>query len=127
MISPRPSPGRRALLGATGSIGPQVWDLVERNPDRFRLHVLIAGSDAAALQAVARRHPEAHALLAHPADARGGEAARAIDDAPPDPPGGLAIVAPPRSAAPAPPPAPPHPRKDIALATQEDPVMGGGP
>src|SRR5256885_1684584 len=82
MRSPRPSPRRLALLGATGSIGRQVCDLVERHPDRFTLHALIAGSDAAALQEVARRHPEAHALLAHPADARGGEAARAIADAP---------------------------------------------
>src|SRR5256885_5739635 len=106
MRSPRPSPRRLALLGATGSIGRQVCDLVERHPDRFTLHALIAGSDAAALQAVARRHPEAHALLAHPADARGGEAARALADARPDPPGDLLIVAPPRSAAPAPPPAP---------------------
>src|SRR2546423_7178604 len=126
MISPRPSPGRRALLGATGSIGPQVWDLVERNPDRFRLHVLIAGSDAAALQAVARRHPEAHALLAHPADARGGEAGRAVDDARPDPPGDPVIVAPPRRASPGPPPAPPPPGQGIPPATQRDPPNARG-
>src|SRR5207302_5610593 len=62
MRSPRPSPRRLALLGATGSIGRQVCDLVERHPDRFALHALIAGSDAAALHALARRHPEAHAL-----------------------------------------------------------------
>src|SRR2546422_9971158 len=108
MRSPRPSPRRLALLGATGSIGRQVCDLVERHPDRFTLHALIAGSDAAALQAVARRHPEAHALLAHPADARGGEAARAIDDAPPDPPGGPLVVPAAAPAPPGPPPAPPQ-------------------
>ena len=66
MRSPRPSPRRLALLGATGSIGRQVCDLVERHPDRFALHAVIAGTDAAALDAVARRHPEAHALLANP-------------------------------------------------------------
>src|SRR2546429_3582560 len=109
MRSPRPTPRRLALLGATGSIGRQVCDLVERHPDRFTLHALIAGSDAAALQAVARRHPEAHALLAHPADARGGGAARALDYAVPDPQGDLLIVAAPRRAAPRPTPAPPAP------------------
>jgi len=55
MRSPRPSPRRLALLGATGSIGRQVCDLVERHPDRFTLHALIAGSDGAALEAVALR------------------------------------------------------------------------
>ena len=64
MRSSRPSPRRLALLGATGSIGRQVCDLVERHPDRFTLHALVAGSDAAALEALARRHPEAHAFVA---------------------------------------------------------------
>src|SRR5438094_7914694 len=102
MRSPRPSPRRLALLGATGSIGRQVCDLVERHPDRFTLHALIAGSDGAALQAVARRHPEAHALLAHPADAHGVEAAHAIDDAVRDPEVDLVIIAAAGSAALAP-------------------------
>src|SRR5439155_19694792 len=93
MRSPRPSPRRLALLGATGSIGRQVCDLVERHPDRFTLHALIAGSDGAALQAVARRHPDPHTLLAHPADADRGDAARAIDDAVRDPEVDLGIVA----------------------------------
>jgi len=47
MRSSRPSPRRLALLGATGSIGRQVCDLVEQHPDRFALHALVAGSDAA--------------------------------------------------------------------------------
>src|SRR2546423_9669417 len=85
MRSPRPSPRRLALLGATGSIGRQVCDLVERHPDRFTLHALIAGSDPAALQAVARRHPEAHALPEHPAHARGRWAARPSSNALPLP------------------------------------------
>src|SRR2546429_6447434 len=126
MRSPRPSPRRLALLGATGSIGRQVCDLVERHPDRFTLHALIAGSDRAALQAVARRHPDAHTLLAHPADADGGDAARAIDDAVRDPEGDLVIVAAAGSTAPPPPPPPPQAGKEIALATQEGLRMAGG-
>src|SRR5438552_4071642 len=125
MGSPRPLPRRLALLGATGSIGRQVCDLVERHPDRFTLHALIAGSDGAALQAVARRHPEAHARLAHPADARGGEAARAIDDAVRDPEVDLVIVAAAGSAALAPTLAALEAGKDIALATKEVLVMAG--
>src|SRR5256885_8506574 len=115
MRSPRPSPRRLALLGATGSIGRQVCDLVERHPDRFTLHALIAGSDAAALQAVARRHPEAHALLAHPADARGGGAAGADADAVRDPRGHPGILRPAGRPSPAPPPAPPDAGKEIPL------------
>src|SRR5947209_6704306 len=125
MRSPRPSPRRLALLGATGSIGRQVCDLVERHPDRFALHAVIAGSDAAALQALTRRHPEAHALLAHPADGRGGDAARAIDDAVRDPEVDLVIVAAAGSAALAPTLAALEAGKDIALATKEVLVMAG--
>src|SRR5207302_5282857 len=125
MRSPRPSPRRLALLGATGSIGRQVCDLVERHPDRFALHALIAGSDAAALHALARRHPEAHALLAHPVDAHGGDAARAIDDAVRDPEVDLVIIAAAGSAALAPTLAALEAGKDIALATEQVPVMAG--
>src|ERR1700682_3319548 len=126
MTSPRPSPRRLALLGATGSIGRQVCDLVERHPDRFVLHALIAGSDAAALQAVARRHPDAHALLAKPAGADGTGAAQAIDEAVPDPEVDLVIVAAAGSAALAPTLAALEAGKDIALATKEVLVLAGG-
>src|SRR2546427_7818755 len=85
MRSPRPSPRRLALLGATGSIGRQVCDLVERHPERFALHAVIAGTDAAGLEAVAHRHPEAHALLANPGGTDASRAARAIDEAGRDP------------------------------------------
>src|SRR2546430_17659174 len=81
MRSPRPSPRRLALLGATGSIGRQVCDLVERHPERFALHAVIAGTDAAGLEAVAHRHPEAHALLANPRGTGARRAAPAIDEA----------------------------------------------
>jgi 1-deoxy-D-xylulose-5-phosphate reductoisomerase len=125
MRSSRPSPRRLALLGATGSIGRQVCDLVEQHADRFTLHALIAGSDAAALQAVARRHPEAHALLANPGGADPSRAARAIDEAVSDPEVDLVIVAAAGSAALAPTLAALEAGKDIALATKEVLVMAG--
>src|SRR5260370_32993921 len=125
MRSSRPSPRRLAPLRATGSIGRQVCDLVERHPDRFALHALIAGSDAAALQAVARRHPEAHALLANPAGADATQAAHAIDDAVRDPEVDLEIVAAAGSAALGPTLAALEAGKDIALATKEVLVMAG--
>src|ERR1700724_231306 len=125
MRSPRPSPRRLALLGATGSIGRQVCDLVERHPDRFALHALIAGSDAAALHTVARRHPEAHTLLANPAGADATQSARAIDEAVRDPEVDLVIVAAAGSAALAPTLAALEAGKDIALATKEVLVMAG--
>src|SRR5438128_9465484 len=93
MRSPRPSLRRLALLGATGSIGRQVCDLVEQHPERFALHAVIAGTDAAALEAVARRHPEAHALLANPAGSDAGRAARASEEAGCDPDVDMGVVA----------------------------------
>ena len=125
MRSSRPSPRRLALLGATGSIGRQVCDLVERHPDRFTLHALVAGSDAGALDAVARRHPEAHALLAHAAGADPVRAGRAIDEAVSDPEVDLVVVAAAGSAALAPTLAALDAGKDIALATKEVLVMAG--
>ncbi|HEX9094962.1 MAG TPA: 1-deoxy-D-xylulose-5-phosphate reductoisomerase [Candidatus Dormibacteraeota bacterium] len=125
MRSSRPTPRRLALLGATGSIGRQVCDLVERHPDRFTLHAVIAGSDAGALEAVARRHPEAHALLAHPAGADPVRAGRAIDEAVSDPEVDLVVVASAGSAALAPTLAALDAGKDIALATKEVLVMAG--
>src|SRR5437762_1767953 len=125
MRSPRPSPRRLALLGATGSIGRQVCDLVERHPDRFALHAVIAGTDAAALDAVARRHPEAHALLANPGGSDAGRAARAIAEAVSDPDVDLVVVAAAGAAALAPTLSALDAGKDIALATKEVLVMAG--
>ena len=55
------APARRriVLLGSTGSIGTQAIDLVERNPDRFEVVGLSAGSnlELVARQAVALRVP----------------------------------------------------------------------
>ncbi|TMC31289.1 MAG: 1-deoxy-D-xylulose-5-phosphate reductoisomerase [Chloroflexi bacterium] len=121
----RPSLRRLALLGATGSIGRQVCDLVERYPDRFALHALVAGSDAAALEVVAGRHPEAHALLANPAAGDPDDAARAIDNVMRDPEVDLVVIAAAGSAALAPTLAALEAGKDIALATKEVLVMAG--
>ena len=125
MRSPRPSFQRLALLGATGSIGRQVCDLVERHPDRFGLHAVIGGSDAAALEAVARRHPDAHALLANPSTGSADRARRAIDEVMRDPEVDLVVVAVAGSAALAPTLAALEAAKDIALATKEVLVMAG--
>src|SRR5207253_4392789 len=125
MRSPRPSPRRLALLGATGSIGRQVCDLVERHPDRFALHAVIAGTDAAALDAVARRHPEAHALLANPGGSDAGRAARAIAEAVSDPDVDLVVVAAAGAAALAPTLSALDAGQDIAPATQEVLAIAG--
>ena len=68
---PAPSPSRPRriiLLGSTGSIGTQAIDLVERNPDRFEVVGLSAGSnlDLLAEQAVALRVPVVAAASATP-------------------------------------------------------------
>ena len=39
------------ILGATGSVGSQALDLVERNPGRWRVEALTAGSDVVRLAA----------------------------------------------------------------------------
>lgn len=44
-----------SILGATGSIGTSTLDLVEREPDRFRVRALTANCDVAKLAAAARR------------------------------------------------------------------------
>jgi 1-deoxy-D-xylulose-5-phosphate reductoisomerase len=125
MRSPRPPRRRLALLGATGSIGRQVCDLVERHPEQFALHVMIAGTDGAGLAAISRRHPEAHALLAHPAGVDPLAAARAVEEAVRDPEVDLVVVAAAGSAALAPTLAALDCGKDIALATKEVMVMAG--
>ena len=44
-----------SILGATGSIGTSTLDLVEREPDRFRVRALTANCDVVKLAAAARR------------------------------------------------------------------------
>ena len=125
MRSHRPLFRRLALLGATGSVGRQVCDLVERHPERFALHAAVGGSDAAALDAVAGRHPGCHALLANPGDGNLERAARQIDEVVRDPEIDLVVVAVAGSAALAPTLAALEAGKDIALATKEVLVMAG--
>ena len=52
------------ILGATGSVGTSTLDLVERAPDRFRVHALTAHSDVAGLAAAAIRTRAAIAVVA---------------------------------------------------------------
>ncbi|MEO0980265.1 MAG: 1-deoxy-D-xylulose-5-phosphate reductoisomerase, partial [Pseudomonadota bacterium] len=42
-------PTRITVLGATGSIGQSLADLLERNPDRFDVVALVANRNADAL------------------------------------------------------------------------------
>ena len=66
-----PTPRRRVvLLGATGSIGRQACDVIARFPDRFELVGAVAGSDGAALAAVATRFGVTRTALVH-GDPRG--------------------------------------------------------
>ncbi|HYM50150.1 MAG TPA: 1-deoxy-D-xylulose-5-phosphate reductoisomerase [Candidatus Limnocylindrales bacterium] len=116
---------RLALLGATGSIGRQVCDLVDRHPDRFVLHALIAGHDETALRELARRHPQAHSLLAYPPAGSEVDAARAIAETVQDPEVDVVIVAAAGATALAPTLAALDAGKDVALATKEVLVMAG--
>ncbi|WP_375420685.1 1-deoxy-D-xylulose-5-phosphate reductoisomerase [uncultured Sphingomonas sp.] len=52
------------ILGATGSVGTSTLDLVERAPDRFRVHALTANNDVAGLAAAAIRTRAERAVVA---------------------------------------------------------------
>jgi len=61
--------GRRiVLLGATGSIGRQACDVIERYPDRFELVGAVAGRDVAALTSVVERFRVPRSAVVHPPD-----------------------------------------------------------
>jgi 1-deoxy-D-xylulose-5-phosphate reductoisomerase len=123
MTTASSSPKRLALLGATGSIGRQVCDLVERYPDRFCLRTVVAGHDAAGLETIARRHPAVRTLIAAGEDP--SAATRSIEEAMQDPDVDLVVVAVSGSAALGPTLAALDAGKDIALATKEVLVMAG--
>jgi 1-deoxy-D-xylulose-5-phosphate reductoisomerase len=53
-----------AVLGATGSIGTSALDVIARHPDRLRASALVAGSNAAALVELCRRHRPDDAAVA---------------------------------------------------------------
>lgn len=61
--TPTAAPAQRtvAILGSTGSIGTQAMDIVERNPDRFRVTALSAGGGQPRL--IARQAVQARAAL----------------------------------------------------------------
>jgi len=52
------------ILGATGSVGGSTLDLIERNPDRFRVEALTANCDVDRLAAAARRTQAKLAVVA---------------------------------------------------------------
>jgi 1-deoxy-D-xylulose-5-phosphate reductoisomerase len=51
------------ILGATGSVGGSTLDLVEREPERYRIEALTANSDVEGLAAIARRTRAAVAVI----------------------------------------------------------------
>ena len=58
---------RIAVLGATGSIGTQTLDVIEKNPGKFKACVLSANSDKEGLFRLARIHqPEICSLIKEP-------------------------------------------------------------
>ncbi|XYK81183.1 MAG: 1-deoxy-D-xylulose-5-phosphate reductoisomerase [Labrenzia sp.] len=59
---------RVTVLGATGSIGQSVADLIARNPDRFEVVALVANSSAAALAEMALRLKAKSAILSDPSN-----------------------------------------------------------
>jgi 1-deoxy-D-xylulose-5-phosphate reductoisomerase len=64
-------PKRVAVLGATGSIGRSALAVVRQHPDRFRLTVLTARRNVAALGALVAEHRPALAVVADPSAASG--------------------------------------------------------
>ncbi len=68
--SPDAAPPRTlALLGSTGSIGTQTLEVVGLFPERFHVHVLTAGTNAALLARQARAVEPAYAVIADVAKA----------------------------------------------------------
>ncbi|WP_420337773.1 1-deoxy-D-xylulose-5-phosphate reductoisomerase [Roseibium sp.] len=59
---------RVTVLGATGSIGQSVTDLIARNPDRFEVVALVANSSADALAEMALRLNAKSAVLCDPSN-----------------------------------------------------------
>jgi 1-deoxy-D-xylulose-5-phosphate reductoisomerase len=55
---------RVTVLGATGSVGASTLDLVGRDPDRFPVEALTAGSNVARLVELARQHRPRFAAIA---------------------------------------------------------------
>lgn len=75
------------VLGATGSIGTSVLDVVDRHPERFHVHTLTASRNVEAMAALCRHHRPEVAVMADP------QAARALSRALGDGPGAPAVLA----------------------------------
>jgi 1-deoxy-D-xylulose-5-phosphate reductoisomerase len=58
---------RITVLGATGSIGQSLADLIERNPDRYEVVALVSNRNAAALAQMAKTLKAGSAILAEEA------------------------------------------------------------
>jgi len=58
---------RVTILGATGSVGRSTLDLIERDPDGFKIVALTANSDVAGLAELARRVRPEQAVIGDPA------------------------------------------------------------
>jgi 1-deoxy-D-xylulose-5-phosphate reductoisomerase len=104
-----------AVLGATGSIGQQTLDVIDRNPDRFHLFGLTEGVRSA------NRTPE-YLVQGHAGDADFDARVEAMVT---DPRCDLVVVAIPSARALPPTLAALHAGKDVALATKEVLVMAG--
>ena len=100
-------------------------DLVSRYPEHFQLRTAVAGTDAAALETIARRHPGIRTLLAHPEGGDEAAAARLVEEAMQDADVDVVVVAAAGSAALGPTLAALDAGKDLALATKEVLVMAG--
>jgi 1-deoxy-D-xylulose-5-phosphate reductoisomerase len=61
-----PARRRVVLLGASGSIGRQALDVIERFPDRFELVGAVVGHDPQALRDIVGRHRLGHAAVVDP-------------------------------------------------------------
>ena len=62
-----PAPKRVSILGSTGSVGCNTVDLIEREPDAFKVEVLTAYSNVALLADQARRLESRLAVIGDPA------------------------------------------------------------
>jgi len=120
-----------SLLGATGSIGRQVVEVVEEFPDRFDLVAVAAGSDVPGLASIMMRHMKAFAAVAtlppgRPAPPKGVQVGdEAVVQAATHPKANLVVVAISGAASLQPTLAALQADKDIALASKEALVVAG--
>ena len=104
-----------AVLGATGSIGRQTLDVIDRNPERFKLFGLTEGARSSNRQAE-------HVVQGHAGDSEFDARVEAMIE---DPRCDIVVVAIPGARALAPTLAALRAGKDVALATKEVLVMAG--